>query len=120
MYAVLHVRKPKNAIPESRQADAWAALEGHISAMCERYAEDLGENAYAVLNAVTEFASHPPDNRCVYRERHGFQRRAGAWLTGFSRECRQPDFDLQKHIDMLKKNGSSGETDTATLRGRQA
>jgi len=120
MHAVLHVRKPKNAVPESKQAEAWEALEGHIAAMCDRYVRELGENAYAVLNAVTEFASHPPDNRCVYRERHSFQRRAGAWLTGFSRECKQSDFDLQTHIDTLRKNGSRSDTDTATLYGRQA
>jgi len=119
MHAVLHVRKPKNAVPESKQAEAWAALEGHIAAMCDRYVGDLGENAYAVLNAVTEFASHPPDNRCVYRERHSFQRRAGSWLTGFSHECRQPGFDLQKHIESLRKNGSSGNGTTVAGRGQR-
>jgi hypothetical protein len=25
----------------------------------------LGDNAYAAFNAITEFASHPPVNRCV-------------------------------------------------------
>lgn len=117
MHAVLHVRKPKNAVPESRQADDWAALEGHIGAMCDRYAQDLGENAYAVLNAVTEFASHPPDSRCVYRERHSFQRRAGAWLTGFSRDCRRPEFDLKEHIEKLRQNGGNGTEATAAARG---
>lgn len=101
--AVLLLREPKNAEPDSPEAEAWAALRGHLKRMCDRYAGELGENAYAVFNVITDFASHPPDNRCVYRERHGFQRLAGAWLYGFSRECRKPDFDLGKHIREISK-----------------
>jgi len=40
----------------------------------------LGENAYAVLNVITEFASHPPANRHVHRERNSLQQLAGTWL----------------------------------------
>ena len=109
MRAVLLVRKPKNATPETHVAADWDKLEIHIKGMCDRYAQELGETAYAVFNAITEFASHPPENRCIYRERHSFQRRAGFWLTDFSRECIQPGFDLQKHIEKSAKNGSNGK-----------
>lgn len=119
MRAILLVHKPKSAKPETRDAADWDKLDAHIKEMCDRYAKDLGETAYAVFNAVTEFASHPPDNRCVYRERHSFQRRAGSWLTDFTRECIQPGFDLQKHIDKIAKNGSNGETQPAAIHGRQ-
>ena len=34
---------------------------------------------------------------------------AGAWLSDFSRTCRLPDFDLEKHIEQLRKgNGNKG------------
>lgn len=113
------VHKPKSAKPETREAADWESLETHIKEMCDRYAKDLGHTAYAVFNAVTEFASYPPENRCVYRERHSFQRRAGFWLTDFTRECIQPDFDLQKHIEKIAKNGSNGTAQPATIHGRQ-
>ena len=51
-----------------------------------RHATDLGENAYAAFKAVTEFASHPPENRCVHRDRHSLQCLAGSWLTSFTTE----------------------------------
>jgi hypothetical protein len=119
MRAVLLIHKPKSAKPETREADDWDRLETHITEMCDRYAKDLGETAYAVFNAVTEFASHPPENRCVYRERHSFQSLAGSWLTGFTRECIQPGFDLQKYVDKISRNGSNGESQPATIHGRQ-
>ena len=119
MRAVLLVHKPKSAKAETREAADWESLETHIKEMCDRYAQDLGETAYAVFNAVTEFASHPPENRCIFRERHSFQRRAGFWLTDFTRECVQPGFDLQTHIEKIAKNGGTGETQPATLHGRQ-
>lgn len=103
VFAVLLLREPGNAKPDSKEAEAWAALRGHLKRMCDRYADELGENAYAAFNVITDFASHPPDNRCVYRDRHSFQRLAGEWLNQFNRECRKPDFDLGKHIDEIKK-----------------
>jgi hypothetical protein len=54
--------------PNSREADDWNALSIYVADLCNRYAADLGYNAYAVLNAVTEFASHPPAIRLVRRE----------------------------------------------------
>jgi hypothetical protein len=119
MRAVLLVHKPKSAKPETREAADWESLETHIKEMCDRYAKDLGETAYAVFNAVTEFASHPPENRCVYRERHSFQRRAGSWLTEFSRLCHQPDFDLAKHIEKTAKNEPDPDATTTDLHWRQ-
>lgn len=115
--AVLLLRKPKNAEPQTPGADDWDKLETHIEEMCEKYASELGANAYAVFNTVTEFASHPPENRCVYRERHGFQRRAGSWLATFTHECKQPGFDLQKHIEKFAMGDVNDEEQPPTIQG---
>jgi hypothetical protein len=71
--------------------------------MSDRYAGELGENAYAAFNAVTEFASHPPENRCVHRDRHSFQRLAGTWLTSFNDACRKPGFSITGHLEHLEQ-----------------
>jgi hypothetical protein len=83
----------------TREADEWEALMGHINKMSDRYAHDLGENAYAVFNVVTEFASQPPSNRYVYRDRHSLQRLAGEWVSNFSQACRQSDFSLATYLE---------------------
>lgn len=117
--AVLWIRKPKHAIPPSKAAADWEALEKHLATMCDRYANELGENAYSVFNAITEFASHPPDNRCIYQDRHGFQRRAGAWLNDFSRECRLSGFNLEKHIEIISKSDRGKQAANIVTHGRR-
>jgi hypothetical protein len=74
-----------------------------LGEMSNRYAGELGANAYAVFNAVTEFASHPPENRCVHRDRHSLQRLAGTWLTSFNSACRKPNFSITSHLEQLVK-----------------
>lgn len=119
MRAVLLVRKPEHAEHKPKFADDWDKLENHIKEMCDRYAVDLGENAYAVFNAITEFASHPPENRCVFRDRHSFQRRAGYWLTDFTSESSLPEFDLQRHIEkIVKESGNDNSTPNTIPRRR--
>jgi hypothetical protein len=84
--------------PNTREADDWNALSAHVVDLCNRYAADLGDNAYAVFNAVTDFASYPLSNRLVRRERNSLQRSAGEWVSAFSQQCRQPDFDLTRYL----------------------
>jgi hypothetical protein len=95
---VLAIRPPDSLEPNTREANDWDALSAHVADMCNRYAVELGENAYAVFNAVTEFASHPPSNRLVRRERNSLQRAAGEWVSAFSQQCRQPGFDLTRYL----------------------
>jgi hypothetical protein len=101
MRGVLSLRPPQPLKPQTRDSDEWAALQAHLGDLCDRYAGELGENAYAVFNAVTEFASHPPANHCVHRDRHSLQRLAGSWLNAFTQQCRKPDFALSKYLDGL-------------------
>jgi hypothetical protein len=100
---VLLLRKPEETRPNSREAGEWVALEAHINELNKRYADDLGETAYAVFNAITEFASQPPKNIYVRRERHGLQRLAGEWLTVFSKECLAQNFSVLTYLEKLAK-----------------
>jgi hypothetical protein len=81
----------------------WQLLQQHLSEMNNRYIKELGSNAYAAFNAVTEFASRPLLNRCVHRDRHSMQRLAGSWLAGFNASCRQPDFSINGHLDQMEE-----------------
>ena len=98
--SILMLRPPKSTSPSAREAKdwAWAEVEAHVSRLCDRYAFELGENAYAVLNTATDFASRPPDNRHVHRERHSLQRLAGTWLSTFGHECQRPGFTIDSYL----------------------
>jgi len=62
LFAVLALPQPEAIEPDSRDARDWGALNKHVSSLCDRYVGELGENAYAAFNAVTNFASHPLAN----------------------------------------------------------
>lgn len=80
----------------------WQVLQEHLSEMNNRYVDELGSNAYAAFNAVTEFASRPLINRCVHRDRHSMQRLAGSWLAGFNAACGKPGFSINGHLQEME------------------
>jgi len=107
LWAVLSLQELDDELePGSRAAGEWDALTAHVRELFDRYAEELGENAYAVFNAVTDFASHPPANRYLGRERHSLQRLAGSWVSEFSQECRKPGFRLHEYLNGKDKADS--------------
>ena len=111
LHGVLQLREPKKVLPFSKVRD-WEVLTKHITTKCDGYADELGENAYAVFNAITDFASHPPENRCIHRDRNSFQRLAGDWLSKFSHECSQSNFSLSDYLVKLSNNESGKEIGT--------
>ena len=101
LQGVLHINEPRNITTDRKITDEWKSLSGHLEATCYQYVQELGENAYSAFNAITDFGSHPPENRCVYRDRHSYQQLAGAWLSAFHEECRQKDFSLSDYLVRL-------------------
>jgi hypothetical protein len=99
--AVLSIRVPEKLVPKSREVADWESLTAHLAALCDQYARELGENAYALLNVITEFASRPPASRYVQRERHSLQRLAGTWLSSFAERCQRPSFNLTTYLAEL-------------------
>lgn len=104
LWGVLLLRPPE---PESSGEMEWKTLSTHLSEIINRYADELGENAYAAFNAITEFASHPPANRCLHRDRNSLQRLAGSWLTSFNAACRMPGFSITRYIELLEKESAN-------------
>jgi hypothetical protein len=103
---VLLLRPAKQLQSNTREANEWEALSTYVGKLCDRYSRDMGENAYSVFNAITDFASHPPLNRYVRRDRNSLQRIAGSWLVDFNQRCRRPGFDLSQYLIELPTRDS--------------
>ena len=96
---------------EKEDRAEYDALLRVLDRRLDKYSE-LGDNSYALFNAITDIASHSIDNNRYFRrpEIHAMQRLAGEWINSFSREIDSPDFDIDSYLEQLKKsqNGSSG------------
>lgn len=98
----LQVKQPANA------GDDWQDSLSAVRALTKRYTAELGENAYAALNVMTDFASRPPVSRHMRRDRHSLQRLAGAWLADFSKTCALPGFLIDAYLE--RKSAELGAT----------
>ena len=101
--ATLAIRRPRNAkVSKNSHFSAsqcdWFQLAGHIDFLYAKYADKLGDNAYATLQTVTDLASHPIKNLCLRKNKHTLQRLAGEWLLDFKRQCQERDFELSDYL----------------------
>ena len=99
--SVLEIHKPEGMLDD--RLAAWLALEQILERTTARYLHQFGENAYALVNAITDLATRPPTNEqagysFIRRERHSLQLLAGRWVAEFSRSLRRPEFDLSGYI----------------------
>lgn len=70
----------------------------------QRYADELGANAYAVFNVVTDFAARPPEIPSFQRPRPTLEKRAGLWLRLVSATVAKPAaIDWPSHLTALRK-----------------
>lgn len=85
----------------ARQRDDQQLLDADLDVRRDRYFSELGANAYAAFNLVTDFASHPSESRRIRRDRPALERMAGAWLRRFRSVAKRPGFTVAKHIEEL-------------------
>lgn len=78
--------------------ETFLALRDAASGRVGRYDGELGGNAYAAFNAMTDFASHPPDVPRLRRSQHAMQAAAGAWAEEFGLFLKAGDFGLGAYL----------------------
>ena len=101
--AILAIRMPSNAKDnEDERFNAfrsdWFRLEGWADSLYTQYAEQLGDTAYAALQAATDLASRPIENRCLRKDKHALQKLAGEWVVDFKRQIERKDFKLTDYL----------------------
>lgn len=64
----------------------------------KEYFKEMGNNAYAMMNVLTYYASFPEwtPNPSLYVD--GYQRRVGKWVDDFIEETQNPYFSLSEYI----------------------
>lgn len=70
-----------------------------IDQLTNDYFSALGEQGYAALNVLMDYASQPvgvmsPENRI-----DGYQRKAGDWINDFSQQIESREFSFEKYLN---------------------
>jgi len=94
--------------PSPWESDEQAKLDTDLESRLSGYFNDLGANAYAAFNTMTDIASRPPHSPRFRRDRPTLERRAGAWLRDFKAAATQPGFSMTTHLDSLTKPAAAG------------
>lgn len=94
--------------PKPWESDEQAKLDADLEARLHGYFQELGENAYAAFNTMTDIASRPPQSPRFRRDRPTLERRAGAWLRDFRVAASLPGFSVALHLDSLSKSNAAG------------
>jgi len=82
--------------------DEQAKLDTDLANRMNRYLREIGPNAYAAFNTMTDIASRPPESHRFRRDRPTLERSAGAWLRDFSKAASEPGFTLAAYFEILK------------------
>lgn len=104
-FKALSLPLPSN-VSQDTATDKWNSklhlmwyLAGRGATLVEKYYREMGQNAYALFNAVTDFASNPPEVSDFRRSTHSMQVMAGTWSHEFACEVSKKDgIDLDNYV----------------------
>lgn len=78
---ILDLKVPENLPEIPLQARGWCRLGPHLKELGKRYSVELGDNAYALLNATSDYAGHARAPRMNPVLVNCFQSRCGRWAV---------------------------------------
>lgn len=93
---VYGLRLPEN--PSQRQIGTFEQREKHISSLTEDYFQKLGENGYAALNVLSDFASRPIGYISAEQRVNSLQRDTGIWINDFVSAIDKRDFSFENYL----------------------
>jgi hypothetical protein len=94
---VLNFSGPK---PDDKPArkEGLTALGLEFANRLAGYQQELGSNAYAVFNTLTDIAARPPDSSYFQTGRDTIEKRSGRWLKELASQSQTTGFDLNAWI----------------------
>lgn len=84
--------------PSERQMQIIEDRKTHISELSERYFGELGQNGYAALNVLTDYASRPVGVLSPEMSINGLQKKSGDWITDFVEAIADRDFSFENYL----------------------
>lgn len=111
---VLRLRPPLSPNASKYVVDEWTAIQKHLQALISRYTSEVGENAYAAFNVMTDYATRPKGRGPYFREMHALQARVGAWFSDSCGMANRQGPELPAYLNRRRATPS----ETAARTGR--
>jgi len=90
----IHVKQDISEI----QKEIYSNRASQIVKASQEYFKELGNNAYAMMNVLSDFASFPEWTQSPNNYVDGYQRKVGKWVDEFIAEYKKDGFSLSKYI----------------------
>ena len=105
---ILRLPDPK---PDDKPArvEGLNALSADFSARLAGYQKELGPNAYAVFNTLTDIAARPPESPYFQKDRDTIEKRSGRWLKELASQNQTAGFDLHAWISGWEAGSSANQ-----------
>ena len=87
-------------------AEKHVARGKHFLEQAKSYYDELGSNAYALFNALTDFASFPDGQTMTSTFVHGYQRKVGDWVDELVAASKARDFVFEQTLKDASKTSS--------------
>lgn len=115
---VLRLRPPSAPDAPAYLVREWEAIQSHLQTLIARYTKEVGDNAYAAFNVMTDFATRPKGRSSYAREVHTLQRRVGAWFPAFCAQSRLPEFRMDEYLRALSNAPAAKDSGTGRVAAR--
>lgn len=84
--------------PSERQAEIAEERKTYIQELTNRYFHELGENGYAALNVLTDYATRPVGVIAPEMNIDSLQRKSGEWILDFVAAVEKRDFSFDEYL----------------------
>lgn len=84
--------------PTERQREVMEQKRAHILDLGSSYFKNLGENGYAAMNVLTDYASRPVGMISPEGNIDALQRKSGVWVSDFVEAIEARDFNFDTYL----------------------
>jgi hypothetical protein len=92
--------------PTERQEQMMEERKTCVRELTNRYFKELGENGYAALNVLTDYASRPVGVIAPEMNIDALQRKSGEWILDFVAAIEARDFSFDKYLGDYAKHAA--------------
>jgi len=84
--------------PTKRQIITYMERKNHIDDLTDKYFSEMGQNGYAALNVLSDFASRPVGYISADQRINSLQKITGRWIADFVEAIEQKTFNFENYL----------------------